>query len=661
MLAYPIKKFKVYHNYYHSKRKAIEEQRVEPVMRIEETGIDKPESGETSGLSSLANAAATASRAQAASPPKKSRKASTGNQRPVKVCEPVEPEFDENRENFYLYEDDVEINYEDNASLISDGENSFTSERSLRQRRRRRRCSSMSSGVISSRSNSNSHAPSYKNTKAQRRRSLSPTSSLHSAYTNDYDDSGTYYRSCSSLSEFDDYEGTPHPSRQHKHKKHNKTDSKPEENKKCDEGQIFINNNNHNIGHRHRKKQHLIDESQAQVIQATDENCDVNIKLEKDSKSMPQSTQAQMIEQQIEQQQREDRRCKEEYLMHKYKRRFAPYSGNQQFNTEANDVNPNAASNLYLLASSRMNAANSDLNNHHYMHQHKMNPLVDRLSPISDPDLEGNQPGQGGQNNFSTDNPKGVANENNKHSDSVVNDINMLNRINNLSPSSSSSSSSSGKNGQPILNSNASNAIQMFHQQQQSSQQPNTAAAVLAAAAAAAAAAVTSSPPHHHHHSHHQMSGNHVAHHHAQSVAALLADMQQQQQQTQQQEVAKVLAATLSNNSHTHHLTPHHHQLLNRFSNGNQSDLMAAVLQQQQQQQQQQHRSLLDSHHHNHNSHHNSNNFAAALNANGQLYSRYSSHLNAAVAAAAAAAAAAAHSNSSHRRFLQEFLFSYSS
>lgn len=471
--------------------------------------------------------------------------------------------------------------------------------------------------------------------------------------------------------------------------------------------------------HHHRRKPHHVrhDIDQAGIAndgvqsKQNDKDADVQQPMSKSPLNSSQTQAQQQSQQQVE---REDRKRDEEYLMRKYKRRFMPYNSNTNGATNGSgeglsglDTN----SNLYLLASSRQhhraytsNGSDTKDNipsgneHHHYMHNEHLgsklmpvNTLVDRLSPISDPDLEErnkNQNGSSYENGSAKLNGgmhlKGLnsdANHGKLHhqtGNDANSDINILNRINNLSPSSSSSSSSSVKqqqqaNGQLGLNGNSQLSSVFHHSSLQQQQQHNPAAAVLAAAAAAAAAAdlrniaAVGASPHHHHH--HQLAAAHQAssqslhnHHHAQSVAALLADMQQQQQQQQsqqQQDVAKVLAATLSNGQHHHHLNQHHghaaQALLSRFSNGaSQNDLMAAVLAQQQQQQQQ-HRSLLDSHHHHlhNNGHHHNGNYAAALNAtNGQIYSRYSTHLaNVAAAAAAAASSAAVHS-SSHRRLI---------
>jgi hypothetical protein len=471
--------------------------------------------------------------------------------------------------------------------------------------------------------------------------------------------------------------------------------------------------------HHHRRKPHHVRHDMDQTGMANDgvqskqndKDADAQQPMSKSPLGSSQTQAQQQSQQQVD---REDRKRDEEYLMRKYKRRFMPYSSsgtNGATNGSGEGLSGlDTNSNLYLLASSRQhhraytsNGSDAKDNipsgneHHHYMHSEHLssklmpvNTLVDRLSPISDPDLEErnkNQNGSSYENGSAKLNGgmhlKGLNSDANgklhhQTGNDANSDINILNRINNLSPSSSSSSSSSVKqqqqaNGQLGLNGN-SQLSSVFHHsslQQQQQQQHNPAAAVLAAAAAAAAAAdlrsiaAVGASPHHHHH--HQLAAAHQAssqslhnHHHAQSVAALLADMQQQQQQSQQQQdVAKVLAATLSNGQHHHHLNQHHghaaQALLSRFSNGaSQNDLMAAVLAQQQQQQQQ-HRSLLDSHHHHlhNNGHHHNGNYAAALNAtNGQIYSRYSTHLaNVAAAAAAAASSAAVHS-SSHRRLI---------
>jgi hypothetical protein len=417
--------------------------------------------------------------------------------------------------------------------------------------------------------------------------------------------------------------------------------------------------------HYHRRKQHLIDaeklvdiksekDSDLQAVQMQQ----AHLKLQQLPKLLDlQQQQHQEMQQKHHQQQQEaEARKNDDYLARKYKynRRFTPYNNSSStltngmtngssnatannqsassFNTNGveslNQIDSSANNNLYLLASSRhhhrlnQSESNGQLEkNGQYQNGHtngsstngssklmSVNSLVDRLSPISDPDTNGIHQQKSVEQSKIHQN---------------ANEINILNRINNLSPSSSSSSSSSNKNHQ-----NGNGQLgNMFHH----NSMHNT--AVLAAAAAQSSSG--SSP-----HSHHIPNGHPNNHHHAQSVAALLANMQSHgDQQHNSQDVAKVLAATL--NPHHHHLNQQQHnhhtqQIINRFSSNNpgQSELMAAVLAQQQQQQ---HRSLLDS----------GNQFS--MNPNGQLYSRYS-HLNAAVAAAAAAAAssAAAAANNGH-------------
>lgn len=132
-----------------------------------------------------------------------------------------------------------------------------------------------------------------------------------------------------------------------------------------------------------------------------------------------QELQAHHLQQQQQQHQEESasrkNRDTDDYLARKYKynRRFAPYNSTANVqpsnNTNSDSVNQldSSNNNLYLLASSRMNrmgqAENAADNNNNSGKQlngqyannvsgstklMSVNSLVDRLSPISDPDME---------------------------------------------------------------------------------------------------------------------------------------------------------------------------------------------------------------------------------------------------------------------------------
>lgn len=552
---YPIKKFKAYHNY---KEKKDEEGNEREQKR------DGEKSQETDNLNSLASVAAQAVKLNTEKNSERNRK-SRKSSNVVPIHDDSELEYmndelegehfsEENPVNEALYAEDDE-----NSSVISE---SFSDSSLLRHRRHRSNSSLYSepSSIISSRSASN------KNNRLSRSPSLGASSY---GFENEY----RSYSSCSSLSDYDGYGYEGRKS----HKRKDKND-------------------------RNKSDRKRISKESENMINAED------IKVEKEAEKEVEQTNEEPENNPIE-----ERRREEEYLMRKYKRRFSSFK-----NTDPQDQN------LYLLETSRQHHRVYDMNSENnqsgeqqgYIHHQKImnvNSLVDRLSPISDPDMEQNLKNKA--QNFNTEAPT--------NSNTNPQKTEILNRINNLSPSSSSSSSSSIKN---------QNSLAAFHSLHNSQQ--NNAAAVLAAAAAAAAAAADLRGIHPHAHLNHNTP---LHNHHAQSVAQLLADMQQQQQQQSQSEAAKVLAATLSNHHHPHHahLNPHH--LLGRFSNNQQNDLMAAVLAQQQQQQQQQHRSLLDSH--THLNSHQSYSSNGQLNQNGPIYNRYSSHLNAAIAAASAAAA----------------------
>lgn len=439
-----------------------------------------------------------------------------------------------------------------------------------------------------------------------------------------------------------------------KHKKHNENEkpinqaanNETEDTMVEEKTEIHNSNVNSSSRHYHRRKQHLIDAEHKD----TDDVIQSQFKTEKDTahqESQIQMQQGQLKLQQLpkllglqqqqhaelqaqhaQQLQEEEARKNDEYLARKYKynRRFAPYNNNNNANNQSGNnqssnsfsSSDNTNNNLYLLASSRhhhrMSQSESNgqdsKSNGQYQNGHSgsnsssklmsVNSLVDRLSPISDPDMER---ANGQQKRSEMDQSK-------IHNGANANEIHILNRINNLSPSSSSSSSSSNKNHQ---NASAVGQLgQMFHHNSMQQQ------AVLAAASQSGSS------------SHNHLNGH--PNQHAQSVAALLANMQHDQSHNSP-DVAKVLAS-LNQHHHLNQHNPHTQQIINRFSNNpSQSELMAAVLAQQQQQQNQ----LLER----------SNQFN--MNPNGQLYSRYS-HLNAAVAAAAAAAASNAANGHNSRR-----------
>lgn len=681
---YPMKKFKAYHSYCSEKRKSTLDVDTSSAANKADNQSqgnlisEKGENNEVTSLSNLATVAAAAMRLSPAeiiannsntseipAPVKKSRKSSITNsvkQRSFSkdLDADVELEIDEDdyannsllidqpngkiNEFYNLYEG--EEDFEDTSSVLS-GTSSFVSSQNKDHHHRRNqsahsRCSSFGeNGGLSSRSISLngdiSHSPSKVPNKVATviHRSISPASSLTSSNF-DYDDEQVYQSYCSTSSFKSDYEDEygaqgehfsnkkyhDHSRKTNKHKKTmNEDNDKANENVAVNRDVIMKEKleNGSSQRHYHRRKQHLID------AEHKEDGIQNEFKTENDNKNQLQMQQAQLKLQQLPkllglqqqqhqelQQQQEEARKNDDYLAKKYKynRRFAPYSNSTaqvaSFNSIENNGNltENANNNLYLLAQSRhhhrmnqsdLNIQNDPTKNVQYQNGHvntntsnklmSVNSLVDRLSPISDPDTE----------------RKAAEQSKIHHQASGHNEAHMLNRINNLSPSSSSSSSSSNKNHQ-----NGNSSInQLFHNNSLQQQ----------AAFAAASQSTTGSSPHNHLNGHSN---------HAQSVAALLANMQHDQQHNSQ-DVAKVLAATL--NTH-HHMNQHNHhtqQIINRFSsNPSQSELMAAVLAQQQQQQ---HRSLLES----------SNQFN--LNPNGQLYSRYSSHINAAVAAAAAAAA----------------------
>jgi hypothetical protein len=614
-MVYQIKKFKAYHHYCDNKRKMmIEEEQKQSIVSANKDDMGQSNQFQ-SNLTNLADVAVAEAMKMEKPATKKSRKSTAPCH---SNSEPIESEVDFNED--YIYEDDVEPAFEDNSSMVS--RTSYS------------RCSSMSSVLSEPINGVSSRSPSYRNRHSRRARSSSSFAS--SSY--DYDDyhDRSYSSSSYDYDNFDNYETKKSEmSKNHHSRKTNYDGSKlngnHHETDKQDKQHESSNGHHHHHHHHHRRKQAP---PQRSII--NDQTIEQEVVDEHGNKL---ETNAQMNES------KDEKRRDDEYLMRKYKRRFMPYNSNTN-QQPPSDID--TSSNLYLLASSRQHhrMMTGDLSNENipsnknnatnvYSHNQKL--IVDRLSPISDPDMEKNQLNYASANETAQKLMKSEAIA--KANGNEGNDINMLNRLNNLSPSSSSSSSSSLKQ-QQLAGMNGSQ-LSLFHHSSLHSQQHNPAAAVLAAAAAAAAADLRNIHPHHQmsqQPSSQQMHGHHHHHHHAQSVAALLADMQQQQQQQQQpnQDVAKAIAS-FTNGSH--HLN--HQHLLNRFSGNNQSELMAAVLAQQQQQQQQ-HRAHLESPHH-------GNNFG--LNSNGQLYSRYSSHINAAVAAAAAAAAAASSNNTnSHRR-----------
>ena len=535
---------------------------------------------ETDNLASLANVAAQAVKLNTEKNTERNRK-SRKSTNVVPIHDDSELEYmndeldddnlaDETQPNVEgLYAED-----EDQSSVISES----LSDSSLLRHRRHRSNSSLYSepcSIISSRSASN------KNNRLSRSPSLGASSY---GYENEY----RSYSSCSSLS---DYEGYDYENRK-SHKRKDKNDRHKSDRKRMNKQRDNL------INAENIKREKEIDKDRETVI-------------DEDSEAVANAV--------------EERRREEQYLMRKYKRKFSSFK-----TTDTHEQN------LYLLETSRqhhrvydMNSENTNVNQTEqqgYMHQkmlQSVNSLVDRLSPISDPDMEHNLKTKSQAYTTSSEQAQRNSGESSQKSE-------ILNRINNLSPSSSSSSSSSIKN---------QNSLAAFHsiQNTQTQSTTNNAAAVLAAAAAAAAAAADLRGIHSHHHLNSTNSSIHS--HHAQSVAQLLADMQQQHSQSDA--AAKVLAATLSN--HHHHHNSHHslnaHHLLGRFTSNSQNDLMA-VLAQQQHQQHQQHRSLLDSHNHLNNSHQSSFSSNTQLNQNGPIYNRYSSHLNAAIAAASAAAAA---------------------
>ena len=681
---YPMKKFKAYHSYCSDKKKPSPDEQTVATANAKNTEnqsheykiSEKEINNEVTSLSNLATVAAAAMRLSSSeatvnnnitnpAPVKKSRKSSITNsvkQRSFSkdLDADVELEIDEDEyannshlidqsngkmnEFYNLYE--VEEDFEDTSSVLS-GTSSFVSSQNKDHRHRRNhsahsRCSSFGENVgLSSRSISLNGDISRSPSKVQNKvsiinhRSISPASSLASSNF-DYDDEQVYQSYCSTSSFKSDYEdeygtkGEEFSNKKYHHSRKMEKNKKVmnEDNEKTNENSamndVMMKEKSENgISHYHSRKHHLID------AEHKDGDLKNEFKTEKDSQNHLQVQQAQLKLQQLpkllglqqqqhqelqqqHQQQQEEARKNDDYLAKKYKynRRFAPYnnSTNQasNFNSAENNVSVTDNANLYLLAQSRhhhrmnqsdLNGQNDSTKNSQYQNGHtntsssnklmSVNSLVDRLSPISDPDTERKAAEQ-----------SKLHHQANGHAE-----VHMLNRINNLSPSSSSSSSSSNKNHQ---NGN-SGANQLFHHNSMQQQ------AVLAAASSQS---TIGSSPHNH------LNGH--SNHHAQSVAALLANMQHDQQHNSQ-DVAKVLAATL--NTH-HHMNQHNHhtqQIINRFSsNPSQSELMAAVLAQQQQQ----HRTLLES----------NNQFN--LNPNSQLYSRYSSHLNAAVAAAAAAAVA---------------------
>lgn len=541
-IKYPIKKLKAYQNFKEKKDDR-------------EDKNDDEKSPETDNLESLASVAAQAVKLNTEKNTERNRK-SRKSSNVVPIHDDSELEYmndelegenlaEDNQQNEGLYAED-----DDQSSVISES----LSDTSLLRHRRHRSNSSLYSepcSIISSRSASN------KNNRLSRSPSLGASSYC---FENEY----RSYSSCSSLS---DYEGYDYENRK-THKRKDKND-------------------------RHKSDRKRMNKEKENLINVEDIKCEKEI--DKETEPILGESEVSAIE---------ERRREEEYLMRKYKRKFSSFK-----TTDTHEQN------LYLLETSRQHHRVYDVNSENnqnaeqqgYIHQKMLNvnSLVDRLSPISDPDMEHNLKNK--NQNYGSEQARNSGESSQK--------TEILNRINNLSPSSSSSSSSSIKN---------QNSLAAFHSLQSS--QSNNAAAVLAAAAAAAAAAADLRNIH----PHHLNSNSSIHNHHAQSVAQLLADMQQQHSQS---DAAKVLAATLSNH-HSHHSLNAHH-LLGRFSNNSQNELMAVLAQQQQQQQ---HRSLLDSHNHinNHQSSYSTN---GQLNQNGPIYNRYSSHLNAAIAAASAAAA----------------------
>lgn len=691
---YPMKKFKAYHSYCSEKRKStlnVDTLAAADVNKADNQSqsnksCEKEANNEVTSLSNLATVAAAAMRLSPAeiianncnvseipAPVKKSRKSSVTNsvkQRSFSkdLDADIELEIDEDdyannsllidqsngKMNEFYQLNEGEEDFEDTSSVLS-GTSSFVSSQNKDHHHRinqsaHSRCSSYGeNGGLSSRSISlngdMSRSPSKVPNKVATviHRSISPASSLTSSNF-DYDDEQVYQSYCSTSSFKSDYEDEygaegenfnnkkyhNHSRKTNKHKKTMNEDNVKANENAAVNSDVTIKDkteNGSNERHYHRRKQHLID------AEHKEDSMQNEFKTENDTQSQLQMQQTQLKLQQLPkllglqqqqhqelqqqhqlQQQQEEARKNDDYLAKKYKynRRFAPYNNNT---TQVPSLNPaensgnlteNANNNLYLLAQSRhhhrmnqsdLNSQNDSTKSGQYQNGHvnsntsnklmSVNSLVDRLSPISDPDTERKAAEQ-----------SKIHHQANGHTEAHI-----LNRINNLSPSSSSSSSSSNKNHQ---NGN-SGVNHLFHHNSIQQQ------AFLAAAASQSA---TGSSPHSH------LNGH--PNHHAQSVAALLANMQHDQQHNSK-DVAKVLAATLNTNHHMNQHNHHTQQIINRFSsNPSQSELMAAVLAQQQQQQ---HRSLLES----------NNQFN--LNPNGQLYSRYSSHINAAVAAAAAAAA----------------------